>query len=331
MQTVYVNEHGATIHVQGETLTVHKDGQPLRSAHLRDVERVIVFGPVELTRPALHGLLETGVQTHFLTVDGVYRGRLTGPDGKNVLLRREQYRRADEPDFKLQLAKIILTAKFQNFRFILLRYNRNHPNETIRAAADKMKKLTRRLRVRTDLQSCIGILGAAEQAYLHALRLMVRPEFAFRARTRQPPRDPANALLSFGSELVMTELVGVLSSVGLDPYVGFIHAMEYGRPSLALDVLEEFRPLIADRIAIRLINYQMVTLADFDYQEDGRVLLNERGRARYLDAYHKLMDLEVQNRSGEGVISFRKALHQQARRMRDAVLGKAVYNPYTPR
>lgn len=331
VKALYVDEQGASIHQKWKRLRILKEGQLVTEARLKDIERLIVFGPVDFTTRALHALLDEGIQTHFFSVDGRYRGYLAAPDGKNVLLRREQYRRADDPDFKLQIAKIILDAKLSNCRYVLLRYARNHPESDVRGVADELKEAATRLSSQQDVKSCLGIEGTAARSYFAALGTMVRPEFAFRERTRRPPRDPANALLSFGYAMVMSELAGALASVGLDPYVGFIHTTEYGRPALALDVLEEFRPLIADRIAIRLINYQMVTLADFEYQEDGGVLLNEGGRARYLDAYHKLMDLEVQNRSGEGVISFRKALHQQARRMRDAVLGKAVYNPYTPR
>lgn len=330
MDTLYVDEQGASIHLTGERLVVVKEGHELRQIRLRDLERVILFGPVDFTTQALHALLESGVDTHFLTTDGRYRGRLAPADGKNVLLRQTQYRRADDAAFRGEMARRILGAKLANCRYIILRHHHNNPSPLLSRVADELAQAAKRLDEQPDVEACMGVEGTAARAYFQALGSMVRREFAFAARTRRPPRDPVNAMLSFGYALLLTEIIGALAAHGLDPHVGYVHSIQYGRPALALDLLEEFRPVIADRLAIQLINRGVLQHAHFE-QREGGVLLNEEGRARYLAAYHRIMTNEVLSRHGSGVVSFRKIIRQQAARMRDAVRGSAPYDPYTPR
>ncbi|NLH98663.1 MAG: CRISPR-associated endonuclease Cas1 [Chthonomonadales bacterium] len=331
MSILYIDEQGAEIHRSGARIIVRKDGQEIRSVRLRDVERLVLFGPVDFTTPAMHALLDAGIETHFLSVDGRYRGRLEPAEGKNVPLRRAQYRRADEPSFCLDLARTILAAKLRNCRYVILRHHRNHPDPALQAAADQIGSFADAMADQPDIDACMGAEGAAARAYFAALGTMVRREFAFTARSRRPPRDPVNALLSFGYALLTAEITGVLSSVGLDAHLGFIHSTQYGRPALTLDILEEFRPVVADRIALRLVNNGILQVEHFEPTEDGGVRMTEEGRAAYLQTYHAVMLAEVANRRSEGRTCFREALRTQAKRMRAAVTGDEPYNPYTPR
>lgn len=331
MPILYIDEQGAEIHRSGARLVVRKDGQELQAVRMRDIERLVVFGPVDFTTPAMHALLDAGIQTDFLSAEGRYRGRLEPAEGKNVLLRQAQFRRADDPAFCLDTARTILAAKLANCRYVVLRHHRNHPDPALQSAADQIGAFADEIAKQPDIPTCMGIEGAAARTYFAALGTMVRREFAFTERSRRPPRDPVNSLLSFGYALLTGEVTGALFAVGLDPDAGFVHSVQYGRPSLALDILEEFRPVVADRVALSLINNAVLQTEHFQPTDDGGIRMSEEGRARYLKAYHDIMTAEVKDRRAEGTTSFRAALRTQSARMRAAVMGEEPYNPYTPR
>ncbi len=328
---LYIREQGVEIHRTGERLVLRKDGETLQEVRLRDVERIVLFGPIDMTTPAMYAILEAGIETDLLTEDGHYLGSLTPGLGKNVLLRRTQYRKADDPAFRLELARIMLDAKIGNCRYVISRHERNHPSDELKAALDALADARQRLRHADDVESCLGVEGDAARIYFAALGKMVRAEFAFTQRTRRPPRDPVNALLSFGYTLVMTECLGALAAHGLDPYVGMIHSTQYGRPALALDLLEEFRPVIADRIALSLVNKGELQPSDFQQSDDGGVRMIDEARTIYLKKYHRIMSVEIRSRTDGSPLSFRIAIQQQASRLRAAIEGRAPYDPYTPR
>lgn len=330
MATLYVDEQGVEIQRTGRRLVLQKDDVPIRTVRLRDVDSVVLFGPVDFTTPALHALLDAGIPAHFLSVAGTYRGCLLPAEGKNIPLRRAQFRRADDPDFCLHMARTILRAKISNCRYVLLRYNRNHPDPALVEAADRLRYFERKLNAQPDVRSCLGIEGSAARIYFAALGRMVPPEFAFSERSRRPPRDPVNALLSFGYTLLTSEIVGALAAHGLDPWLGLIHATVYGRPALALDILEEFRPVVIDRLALRLVNLRMLNPDHFETLPSGGVLLNEAGRARYLEQYHQVITQPVKSRYGDAIVSFRLLIRAQASRLRAAIAGEEPYDPYTP-
>ena len=315
----------------GERLLVRKEGEELRSVRMRDLERLVLIGPVDLSTPAICALLDAGIETDFLSRDGRYRGRLAPAEGKNVLLRREQYRRADDPAFCLTMARAIIGAKLRSCRYVILRHHRNHPHDGLVAAADLLSAYAAKVATQESIESCMGVEGAAGRAYFAALGTMVRREFAFEGRTRRPPRDPVNALLSYGYALLTGEIGGALSAHGLDMHVGYLHSVQYGRPALALDILEEFRPLVADRLALKLVNNGVLTSEHFEPTEEGGVRMTEQGRARYVAEYHRTMAREVEDRRSGGKTSFRTAIRDQASRMRAAVQGEAEYVPYTLR
>lgn len=331
MAILVVDEMGAAIHLTGERLLVRKEGEEVRSVRMRDLERLVLVGPVDLSTPAICALLDAGIETDFLSRDGRYRGRLAPAEGKNVLLRQQQFRRADDTAFCLGIARAILAAKLGSCRYVILRHHRNHPNEGLLGAADYLSACAARLASQKSIEACMGVEGAAARAYFSALGTMVRREFAFEGRTRRPPRDPVNALLSYGYALLTGEIGGALAAHGLDMHVGFLHSVQYGRPALALDILEEFRPLVADRLALKLVNNGVLSAEHFEPSEEGGMRLTEPGRARYLAQYHQTMSREVDDRRTGGKTSFRSAIRVQAGRMRAAVQGEANYVPYTLR
>ncbi|NUQ70602.1 MAG: CRISPR-associated endonuclease Cas1 [Chthonomonadales bacterium] len=328
---LYIDEQGAELHKTGERLIVQKDDVEIAAVRLRELEQLVLVGPVDLTTPAMHTLIDHGVDTCFLTAGGRYRGRLAPAEGKNVLLRQAQFRRIDDAQFRLTMARTIVGAKLANCRYVLLRYARNHPTPAVDEAAEALARAAASIDDQPDIDACMGAEGAAARAYFAAFGQMVRREFVFSERSRRPPLDPVNALLSFGYALTTTEIIGALASQGLDPDAGFMHALVYGRPALALDLLEEFRPLIADRIALKLINNGVLNESHFEPGEEGGVQMTEDGRAKYLRTYHEVLSREIKGGAEDDSVSFRKIFRTQAARMRAAIDGADPYNPHTPR
>jgi CRISPR-associated protein Cas1 len=289
MATLYVTEPGSRIEKEYRHLLVVKDDETLQRVPLASVSHVVLIGQgVGATTPALHALLAAGVTLSLVSARGELLGRLTAPSGKNLELRRRQYGRGAEPDFCLAFSRQVVIGKLLNYRALALRWSRDQepgppaPNaggETTaippavggsggrRAALaeqfDRLSDALRQAAAATDMAALRGIEGAGSKAYFAVLRGCLRPDFTFEKRTRRPPTDPFNALLSLGYTLLGEALCTALEIVGLDPYEGFFHADKYGRPALALDLLEEFRGPVADSLALTLVNKRMLTPDDF--------------------------------------------------------------------
>ncbi|MDQ2688109.1 MAG: CRISPR-associated endonuclease Cas1 [Armatimonadota bacterium] len=332
MTTLYIREPGVGIRRSGQRLIVYKGDGVLQTVRLRDVERLVLFGSVEVSAPVWAALLEGGIETVLLSFGGKFRGRLAPADGKNIFLRRTQFQRYEDREYRLRVGKEIVTGKVRNARAVLQQYARNHPSEALAGAIVKLEAARERAARQASLDALLGAEGEAASLYFGALGTMIRAEFAFTTRNRRPPRDPVNALLSFGYTLLTTELTGALAAQGLDPHVGLLHDLDYGRPSLALDVLEEFRQPVVDRLAVSLINRGVLTLAHFDDRGEAGVFLNDAGRPRFLEFYHRAMDAEFQeDRLPDQRTSYRGLFRRQARRMRLALENAADYAPYVAR
>ena len=332
MTTLYVREQGAGIRRTGQRLIVYKGDAVLQTVRLRDLERLVLFGSVEVSSPVWTALLEAGIETVLLSFGGKFRGRLAPADGKNVVLRQTQFHRHEDRGYRLRLGKEIVEGKVRNARTVLQQFARNHPSPALTAAIGKLETARERVARQTNLDGLLGAEGEAASLYFGAFGTMLRSDFAFTTRTRRPPRDPVNALLSFGYTLLTTELTGALAAQGLDPHVGLLHDLDYGRPSLALDVLEEFRQPVVDRLALSLVNRGVLTGAHFDDRGEAGVLLNDEGRPRFLEFYHRTLDAEFQeDRTQDQRTSYRGLFRRQAKRMRLAIENGTDYAPYTAR
>ncbi|BDI31519.1 CRISPR-associated endonuclease Cas1 [Capsulimonas corticalis] len=329
MITLYVREQGAGIRRSGQRLIVYKGQQALQTTRLRDLERLVLFGNVDLTASACASLLEMGVETVLLSYGGKFRGRLTPPDAKNVFLRQTQFRRYEDMEFRLRIARAIVAGKVRNARSVLQQYVWNHPAPSLTAAIDRLQATRERIGRHASLDALLGAEGEAASVYFAAFGTMLRTGFAFTTRTRRPPRDPVNAVLSFAYTLLSTEMAGALASQGLDPHVGILHDLDYGRPSLALDLLEEFRQPVADRLALSLFNRGVLANGHFDDRGEAGVLLNDAGRSRFLEFYHRTLETEFQFSGGK--TCYREIFRFQARRMRIALENETDYITYAAR
>jgi CRISPR-associated protein Cas1 len=331
MATLFITEQGATLRKEANRLVVERDDVRLLEIHDFKVERVVIFGNVQITTQAMTFLVERGIDTTFLSLHGKLKARLVPIESKNSLLRVRQYELTHDSAFALSTAKAIVTAKINNCADLLKRHQRNHDGSDFRLELSQLSFLAEEAAARHSLDSLRGIEGQAAAVYFPGFGKALRRNLQFTKRTRRPPRDPVNALLSFGYTLVYGEAIASLSSVGFDSYLGFYHSFHYGRCSLALDLMEEFRPLIVDRLVLKIINLEVVKSDDFETDPNTGVNLKPGARKRFFREYETVMCDPFTSRVAGEQTSLRRALHQQAQALQRAVIEGSTYSPFRPR
>jgi CRISPR-associated protein Cas1 len=289
--TLYVQTQGAYVGRDHETVRVKVDGQVRLTVPLHHLEGIVCFGRVSVSPGLLALCGERPLHISYLSEHGRFLARVVPATSGNVLLRRQQYRLADQSESCLRVSRAIIAAKIQNCRTLLLRSGRETEEEQradeLRRAAVQLGCALQTLTVAGTLDSARGCEGDAARNYFAAFNAMIRQQceaFSMTERSRRPPLDPLNALLSFLYAILTHEMAGALEAVGLDPAVGFLHVDRPGRLSLALDLVEEFRPLLADRLALALINLRQVRAGGFLTQPGGAVVMDDKTRRAVLTA-----------------------------------------------
>jgi CRISPR-associated protein Cas1 len=298
--TLYVTTQGAYLAAEGETVVVRVEQENRLQVPVHMLEGIVCFGRVSCSPPLMGLCAERGVGISFLTENGRFLARVQGPVSGNVLLRREQYRRADDPVSSARLAKSFVLAKTANCRTVLMRSLRDHPDacgrEEVRKASSLLEEDLLSLQKEVPLETVRGIEGDAAKTYFEVFDHLIvsqKEDFRFNGRSRRPPMDRVNALLSFVYVLVTHDAASALEAVGLDPQVGFLHRDRPGRPGLALDLVEEFRPFLADRLVLSLINRKQVQGKGFVQRETGGVVMDENTRKTVLVAYQERKKEEI--------------------------------------
>ena len=304
LNTLYVTTENAWLHKDGENVVVKVDGQERARVPLHLLSGIVCLGALGLTPALLGRCAEHGVCITLANRNGRFLGRVEGPVSGNVLLRKTQYEAAGDGRADA-LTSHIVTGKVLNQRTVLRRALRDHGDcrdeETVgrlRSCERRLTNTARRSAASRDRDAIRGMEGEAARAYYEVFDDLVLREgagFAFRRRSRRPPLDPMNALLSFLYTLLMHDCRSALESVGLDPAVGFLHRLRPGRPSLALDLMEELRPVIADRLALSLINRRQLSPSDFKTDVSGAVTLRDKARKTVLVAYQKRKQDELRH------------------------------------
>jgi CRISPR-associated protein Cas1 len=296
LNTLYVTVPHAYLSKDGETVLVRVEQETRLRVPVHTLEGIVCVGPVSIS-PALMGFCaESRVGVSFLTEQGRFLARIQGPIHGNVLLRREQYRRADDESASAALARAYLLAKVANCRTSVLRAAREHPSPRLDAACLQLGQSLRLLERPATLDALRGVEGDAARTYFSVfdeLILHQKDDFFFRERSRRPPMDNMNALLSFLYVLLAHDLSSALETVGLDPAVGFLHRDRPGRAGLALDLMEELRPVLADRLAISLVNRRQVTGTGFTRSESGGVIMSDATRKEVLIAWQTKKKEEI--------------------------------------
>lgn len=292
--TLYVTTPAAYLSLDGETVVIQNEEECLGRLPLLNLENIVSFGYRGASPRLMGACAERGIGLCFLTQHGRFLARISGPVSGNVLLRTAQYRLADTPDQALPIARMFLTGKIFNGRWSLERTLRDHAlrvdTERMKTAIEQMKQALNDLMHAGSVEELMGIEGVAAKAYFSVFEQMILKNpayFRFDGRNRRPPMDPVNALLSFTYTILGHEITGALESAGLDPAVGFLHALRPGRASLALDLLEELRAPLADRFVLSLINLGTITERDFAQKENGAFYLTDDARKRFLAAWQK--------------------------------------------
>ncbi|MHB1492078.1 MAG: CRISPR-associated endonuclease Cas4g/Cas1g [Thermoplasmataceae archaeon] len=318
---VYVMDQGATVTKRNEELEIKQSGKILGRAKLMETSQLSIFGNVQVTTQTIQELCRRGIPICYFSFGGWFNGMTQGVTHKNVGLRIAQYDKASDPNSALILARGFIQGKIKNCRTLLKR-NLKVPAEK---ALEELKKFSDLSTRALDLQTLLGIEGSAARVYFMHFADMLKTEkkedaFDFESRNRRPPTDPVNALLSYLYAILAKDLTITLMSVGLDPYRGFLHQPHYGHPALALDLMEEFRPLISDSTVIGLINNNEVSENDF-IRRGNSVLIKDTARRTVIRAYERRMDTLVTHPFFGYSISYRRNLEVQAR-----LLGRTLLN-----
>jgi CRISP-associated protein Cas1 len=326
----YVSEQGMRVGLSGEVLEARdRERRTVGDAPLREVSQLVVYGNVQVSTQAIRELCERQVPICWMTFGGWLSGMTEGLGHNNVEVRRAQFRRADDEGKALALARRFVRVKIANCRTML---RRNHVDPPARSL-QQMAFLSRAADGARSAAELLGIEGNAARLYFEALPGMLHPpeeaermDFDFTTRSRRPPRDPVNALLSMGYSLLVKDVAIAARSVGLDPFVGFYHQPRFGRPALALDLMEEFRPLIADSVALFAVNTGTVTAKDFIRSSLG-VSLRPEARKQIIKLYERRMDEEITHPVFGYRISYRRTLEVQCRLLARHLLGEVDTYP----
>ncbi len=302
LNTLFVTTQGTYLSREGETVLVQVEGQTKLQLPIHTLSGVVCFGRVMCTPQLLQLCAQRNVTVSFLSERGRFWARVQGPVSGNVLLRRAQYRRADDEQTSAEVARAVVVAKVANSRTVLLRAIRDHGGnvDTVRLedAARNLARIGEGLSWPAGLDKIRGYEGEAAKSYFDVFDHLIvaqKDDFFFQGRSRRPPLDNMNSLLSFLYTLLTHDVVSSLEAVGLDPAVGYLHRDRPGRPGLALDLMEEFRPFLADRLALSLVNRQQVKGKGFKTTETGAVIMDDETRKTLLVAYQKRKQEEIRH------------------------------------
>jgi CRISPR-associated protein Cas1 len=319
LNTLYVTTQGAYLNKEGETVVVNIEREARLRLPIHTLGSIVCFGQVSCS-PFLLGLCaKNDVAVSFMTSYGKFLARVQGPVAGNVLLRREQYRQADDLRASARLARMFVLGKVANCRTILSRAMRDHADKIDTVGMEEIvrqySRVSRKLLHEEDLDNIRGIEGRAANDYFSLFNHLIvsqKEDFVFAGRNRRPPLDRVNCLLSFLYSLLYHDARSALESVGLDPAVGFLHRDRPGRLSLALDLMEEFRPVLADRLALSLINLGQVRKKGFTVMESGAVSMDDDTRKTLLTEYQKRKQVDIEHPFLKEKIPFGMLLFAQA-------------------
>lgn len=334
MRTLYIQEQGSVLARQGERFIVRKDEEVLLEVPASKIDQIFVFGNCSLTTPAMTYCLKEEIPVVLLSSRGSYYGVIDSPIGDNVSLHREQFAKAADPAFCLATAKAIVRGKLHNCRVLLQRHNRTKRIPEVTTAIEELAKGMEQVGQAATLEEAHGYEGAGAARYFEALGHLVDPDLGFARRVRRPPTDPVNSLLSFGYTLLFYNIYALVSARGLHPYVGHLHLMRDRHPSLASDLIEEFRAPIVDALVLYLVNSKIIGKADFYRAKDetGPCLLTDGARKTFLKHFEQKLGTKITHPHTGYVVDWRRCIDLQVYQMAQYIKGEiAEYRPMVMR
>lgn len=327
MSTLYITQQDTVLRKVDERLKVTSNGQTLLDIPLIKVSQVVALGRVMVTPATVASLMEHGVDLCYLSEHGRYIGRLEPRFSKNSLLRVEQWRAVFDERRKLAIARQCVLGKLGNMRVMLLRANREEGCPELMKAIERLKEAERAAEACHNLDTLRGYEGEGSAAYFAVFGHLIKQDLSFPGRVRRPPTDPVNAMLSFGYTLLYNDLHSACNVVGFDPYVGYLHADRYGRANLALDLMEEFRPIIVDSVVLTCVNKRMIQKDDFAVELGGAHRLNDDARRRFLLQYEERRNTEFKHPVFGYRISYQRCFELQARLLAKFLQGELEAYP----
>ena len=339
LNTLYVTTPEAYVRLDHETLRVQVAGTTKLQVPLHHIGGLVCFGNVLVSPALLHRCADGGRSVVFMSRQGRFKGRLEGPVSGNVLLRKAQHEAVNDPYRTLAIARHIVAGKIQNTRHINMRAAREaktpEDTATLKKTARALASALDRAAAADGLDQLRGFEGEAARRHFQSFSCLIREDrdtFSLNGRSRRPPQDPTNALLSFLYALLLGDCVAAAEGVGLDPQMGFLHALRPGRPALGLDLMEELRSVIAERLVLTLINRRQITATHFVTRPGGAVSLTDDGRREVIVAYQKRKQEEVQHPVTEQQVPIGLILHVQARLLARVLRGDMEdYLPFLSR
>ncbi len=340
LNTLYVQTEGMYLSLDHETLLAKLDNEIKLKIPLHHLGGIVAIGRVILSSPLLAKCAAEGRNVSFLDRNGHFQYRIEGPVSGNILLRKAQFELVKDQGFCEQLVKAFLIGKIHNSRLMLQRVYRELKDEgkkkEIKKVTDQMKSdLLQLTKNRHTVESMRGMEGINAKRYFSCFPIWIKSNdecFVFRGRNRRPPRDPVNATLSMLYRLLLDDCVAAIQGVGLDPQLGFLHVLRPGRPALGLDLMEELRPIMADRLAMALINKKRLKANDFKTLPTGAVYLNDKGREKVIKYYQEKKQEEVTHSATGKKVKFGLLPHLQAKILARAIRQDHLqYEPYLHR
>jgi len=332
-RVLYVDEQGAYIRKSMEKIVVAKEGKKLLEIPIVNLDEIVLVGNVNYSSQLLKLLLKKNIRVSYITTYGHYEGSFQPELSKNSKLRILQFRKFIDDKFKLDISKRFVKGKISNMRTLLLRYNQTLFDEDINKVTVSLKKNLEELEEVKTSNEILGLEGISTRNYFSAFNKIFKTtyEFNFEKRKRRPPTDPINSLLSLGYTLLLKDMIGALYIAGLDPYIGYFHVAKYGRPSLALDLMEEFRPIIADSVALTLINKEILKPDDFKYKLDG-CYLKENARSKFYNQYEQRKRERIKHPIFRYILPYFRIFELQARFLAKVLTGEIdEYIPFMVR
>ena len=329
MANLYITEQGSVLRKTGNRLLVEKDEEILLDVPCDKIDAVLIFGNVQVTTQCIREILEHGVELAILTRSGSkIVGQITSPATKNIELRLEQFRKYGDAPFRLALAKIIVRGKISNCLNLMRTFSYNHSDIDLAPEMAGLQSALSTLENAADINALMGMEGNAARVYFGGFGKMILGEFTFAGRRKHPAPDPVNALLSFGYTLFFNEIMSLLDGLGFDPYLGYFHHVEYGRASLASDLVEEFRASV-DRFTLYLMNDRIFKPLNFFVNPKGEgMYLTREALKTYFVQYERHMNREFVHPDTHERTSLRKCFRLQAERLAAYIRGDSEYKPF---
>lgn len=297
LNTLYVTTPESYLSKDGLNVVVSVKQEEVFRIPAINIESIVTFGYMGASPGVMKLCNDNGISLTFLSPQGRFISRMQGATKGNVLLRKRQYQLSEDESWSLHVARLMIGGKIQNYRNILRRYIRDYGEQAeVNRAACILEKTKREVLVSKDKTMLIGYEGEASNAYFDVLPILIlnqKEDFPFKGRNRRPPKDAVNAMLSLAYTLLANEITAALETVGLDPYVGFLHTLRPGRTSLALDMMEEFRAYLGDRLVLSLINKRQITIKDFLSQGDNGIVMTDKGRKTFISAWQSRKREEI--------------------------------------